>query len=100
MTTLADELALLDATGQADLVRRGEVTPVELVEAAVERIERVDPALNALVTPMYDPALEAAHRVRGGPFPGVSRTWSRTWRTRSACSPTWATRWSRPSCPG
>jgi amidase len=71
VTPLAAELAVLDATAQADLVRRREVTPVELVEAAIERIEQVHPALNAVVTPMYDTALEAARRVRGGPFPGV-----------------------------
>ena len=36
---MADELALLDLTDQAALVRRGEVKPLELVDAAVARIE-------------------------------------------------------------
>jgi amidase len=45
-----DELARLDATAQAELVRRGEVGPGELVEAARARIERLNPALNAVVT--------------------------------------------------
>ena len=71
MTPLAAELAALDATAQADLVRRGEVTPVELVEAAIDRIEEVDPVLGAVVTPMFDTALEEARSARGGPFPGV-----------------------------
>ncbi len=45
------DLAPLDATAQADLVRRGEVSPKELVEAAIERIEAVDPQLNAVDPP-------------------------------------------------
>ena len=48
------ELDWLDATALADLVRRGEVTPLELVDAAIDRIERVNPRLNAVVTPMYE----------------------------------------------
>jgi len=32
------ELAGLDATAQADLVRNGDVTPTELVEAAIEAV--------------------------------------------------------------
>jgi amidase len=68
---LAGELGMMDGTAQAELVRRGEVTPLELVEAAIERVERLDPALNAVVTPAFDLALEAAGRVGGGPFAGV-----------------------------
>ncbi|MHB8894373.1 MAG: amidase [Candidatus Geothermincolia bacterium] len=70
--TFADETAWMDATSQADLVRNGEVQPVELVDAAIERAGKVNPELNALVTPMFDIAREAA---RGpapeGPFKGV-----------------------------
>ena len=51
------EVASLDATAQAELVRRGEVTAAELVEWAIERIERLNPALNAVVTPMFDDAV-------------------------------------------
>ncbi|HXM57476.1 MAG TPA: amidase family protein [Candidatus Dormibacteraeota bacterium] len=60
-----NELAFLDATAQADLVRRREVQPTELVEAAIRRVERLNPTLNAVVTPMFDDALERA----GGPLP-------------------------------
>ena len=49
-----DELDVIDATAQAELVRRKEVTASELVEAAIARIERVNPTLNAVVTPMYE----------------------------------------------
>ena len=67
-----DELAYLDATAQAELVRGGEVTPVEMVDAAIERIERLNPELNAVITPLYDLAREAASVVNvDAPFAGV-----------------------------
>jgi amidase len=72
MTRLAAELARLDATAQAELVRRGEVTPVELVSAAIERAEHLDATLNAIVTPMFERAESCAERADlVGPFPGV-----------------------------
>jgi len=56
----------------AGLVRKGEVTPAELVEAVIERIERVNPDLNAVVTKMYDEARQiAAGILPEGPFRGV-----------------------------
>ena len=55
-----DELAFLTATEQADLVRRDEVTPLELVDLYLERIERIDPELNAYVTVCGDEARAAA----------------------------------------
>jgi amidase len=65
-------LADLDATAQADLVRSGDATARELVEAAIGRIEALDPQLNAVVTPMFDDALRRAGAVRGDePFAGV-----------------------------
>ncbi|MGH7391841.1 MAG: amidase [Candidatus Rokuibacteriota bacterium] len=69
--SLADELAVLDATAQAELVRRRDVKPLELAEAAIERIERVNPRLNAVVTPMYDEARRCALGELSGPFAGV-----------------------------
>jgi len=66
------DLTRLDATAQADLVRRGEATPLELVDAAIARIERANPALNAVVTPTFDRAREAARgELPDGPFRGV-----------------------------
>lgn len=68
----ADEFAPLDATAQAALVRRGEVAPIELVEAAIARIERRNPVLNAVVTKMYDEARRIARgSLPAGPFSGV-----------------------------
>ena len=67
-----EELAFLDATSQAELVRREEVKPIELIDAAVERIERLNPTLNAVVTPMYEEARAAATaKLPEGPFTGV-----------------------------
>jgi amidase len=70
---LPDDLAFLDATAQAELVRKKEVQPIELVEAAIERIERLNPTLNAVVTSMYDIARRTATAgtLPQGPFSGV-----------------------------
>jgi amidase len=62
----------LDATAQADLVRRGEVSPTELVEAAIARIETVNPKLDAVIRTRFDAARrEAAGDLPDGPFRGV-----------------------------
>ena len=67
-----DELAFLDATAQAEMVRQKEIKAIELVEAAIERIQRLNPTLNAVVTPMYDLARETATgKIPDGPFQGV-----------------------------
>ena len=62
----------LDATAQAALVRTGQASPTELVEAAIERIERVDPQLNAVVRDRFEQArADAAGTLPDGPFRGV-----------------------------
>jgi amidase len=73
MLRMKDEISLLDATAQAELVRRGEVKPLELVESAIARAERLDPELHAIVTPQYERArAEAASPgLPRGPFHGV-----------------------------
>jgi amidase len=65
------ETTWLDATAQAELVRTGEVSPKELVEAAIARIEAVNPHLDAVIRTRFDEAREEAGRVAGGPFRGV-----------------------------
>ncbi|MBM7517083.1 amidase [Nocardioides nitrophenolicus] len=70
--SIARETAGLDATAQAGLVRSGEVTPTELVEAAIERIESLDPTINAVIQRRFERALdEAAGPLPDGPFRGV-----------------------------
>ena len=62
----------MDAVDQAALVSSGEVTPLELLEAAIERIERIDPVLNAVVIRWFDHARETAKsELPDGPFHGV-----------------------------
>lgn len=67
-----DGLTPFDAIALASLVRTGEVTPLELVDAAIERIEKVNGTLNAVVTPMFELARETAKSpLPDGPFKGV-----------------------------
>lgn len=73
MSALADQTRWMDATDQAALVASGDVSPSELLEAAIERIERIDPALNAVVIRWFDHARETAASadLPDGPFRGV-----------------------------
>src|SRR5262245_40545973 len=68
-----NDLSSLDATAQAALVRRGELSPRELVEAAVARLERLNPQLNAVIHPALERARAAAasRDLPDGPFRGV-----------------------------
>lgn len=71
-TTTTDPFADLDALAQADLVQSGEVSPTELVDAAIDRIERLNPRLNAVISERFDEArAEAAGTLPEGPFRGV-----------------------------
>jgi amidase len=60
-------LARLDATAQAELCARGEVSPDELLAACLARIEALNPLLRAVVSVDPDPAAPPT----GGPFSGV-----------------------------
>ncbi len=62
----------LDATGQAELVRSKEMSAVELVRAAVDAAERVNPTINAIIHPRFEAALtEAADVDSNAPLAGV-----------------------------
>ncbi|HOB86427.1 MAG TPA: amidase family protein, partial [Bacillota bacterium] len=61
-----------DAVGLAGLVQKKEVTAEEIVAAAVERLERLNPKINAVIHKMYEKAKEAAAEITGEePFAGV-----------------------------
>ncbi len=62
-----------DGLGLADLVRCKEVKPEELLEAAITRIDTINPKLNAVVTKMYEEARwrTLAKKLPDGPFKGV-----------------------------
>jgi amidase len=66
-----NDLAFLDATAQAELVRSGDATPLELVDAAIARIEKVNPEINAVIHERFDRARDEARAVGDGPFSGV-----------------------------
>lgn len=69
---MGPEYESFDAVGLADLVRRGEVHPRDLVAAAAERIERLNPALNAVVFERVEAAMaEADGPLPDGPLRGV-----------------------------
>jgi amidase len=57
---MSDELGQFDAHAQAEIVRRGELSPLELVDAAIRRIEQFDPQLGAVILPAFDRAREHA----------------------------------------
>lgn len=63
MTSLANEARWLDATAQAALVREGQVSAGELAEAAIERIEEIDPQLNAVNYRWFDHGRDLAASV-------------------------------------
>lgn len=66
------ELMRLSVVEQARLIRNGEVTPTEMVEAAIAAIEQHNPKLNAVVLPMFDIARQAVTALRGDePYRGV-----------------------------
>lgn len=68
----APELAKMDALAQAALVAKGELTALDLVNAAISRIEQVNPQVNAVVLELFDRAREeAAGDLPKGPFTGV-----------------------------
>jgi amidase len=74
VTTLADDSRWMDATEQAALVASGQVKPIELLEAAITRIEHYDPVLNAVNIRWFEHARHVAQtlpRASSAPFHGV-----------------------------
>ncbi len=59
---MKDELTKYDAIGLGELIKRGEIKPVELIEDTIQRIEKVNPRLNAVIHRMYDEASYFAKR--------------------------------------
>lgn len=65
-----EELSRLDATAQGELIRAGDVTARELAEAAVARLESLNPTLNAVVHLDLDGAVDRAASLDDGDGPG------------------------------
>jgi amidase len=67
-----EELSFLDATDLAKLIKKKDIQASELIEITIERIEKINPQLNAVVTTMYDEARKASRGpLSDGPFAGV-----------------------------
>jgi amidase len=66
-----ERIVALDAIGQADLVRTGELTAEDLLLVAIDRIEQLNPSLNAVVVTAYDAARKAIDHLPTGRFTGV-----------------------------
>ena len=94
MSGLADETRWMDATDQAALVAKGEVTPSELLEAAIERIEQSNPSLNAVVIEWFEHARSvAADRTCPTARFAASRSCSRTSTRASPVRPCRTAMW-------
>jgi amidase len=69
---LSSNVNLFDATAQAELVRSGEASPLELVDAAIARITTINPAINAVIHERFEKArTEASGTLPDGPLRGV-----------------------------
>ncbi|HVS66642.1 MAG TPA: amidase [Thermoanaerobaculia bacterium] len=68
---MRDDYLLRDAVGLAELVRRREVSPRELLETAIALAEERNDAINALVVPFFERAVDEAEELPEGPFRGV-----------------------------
>ncbi len=87
MTLNDSELSRLDSCGLAEVIRSGDVSPVEAVQASIDRIQKLDGELNAVVTERFERALDdAAGDIPDGPFKGVPFILKDLW-TSSANEP-------------
>lgn len=77
---MSSELARLDAVALAELIRDGDLSPIELIDDTIDRIERLNPALNAVIHPNFEAAREAAAGpLPDGPFRGVPMLMKDLW---------------------
>src|SRR5262245_66369518 len=72
MAAPPSDLSSYDAVGLAQLVRAKQITPLELVEDTIRKIEAINPKLNAVIFKTYERArLQASKPLGDGPFAGV-----------------------------
>ncbi|MEC9394816.1 MAG: amidase family protein, partial [Actinomycetota bacterium] len=86
MSEISDsELARLDAVELARRIRSGELSAVEAVQATINRIERLDGEVNAVIHEQYEQALElaASPDLPNGPFRGVPMLIKDLWATEA-----------------
>jgi amidase len=69
---MKDEIIGYDAIALGELIRKGEIKPTELLETVIQRIEKINPKINAVIHKMYDQAREVAKAAPAeGVFSGV-----------------------------
>ena len=66
-----EEYIQYDALGLAELVQSKQIQASELLEIAITRAEKVNPKINAIITPMYERARNKANSTSSGIFAGV-----------------------------
>ena len=67
-----EEYDRYDGLGLAELIRTKQISAAEVCETAIERIERINPGINAVVTPMFEIGRACvAAGLNEGPFAGV-----------------------------
>ena len=86
--TMADELAYITVVELAGRIRRREVSPVEVVEATIERIEARNPSLNALVYLGFDDA-RASFSAPFRSSAAGARTTRCSWVSRASARQRW-----------
>ena len=68
----SSDLARIDAVGLAELVRTRQISPCELIDETIDRIEAIDPKINAVIHPSFEAARAIAEsELPDGPFRGV-----------------------------
>ena len=82
-----------DAVALAELVKKGETTPAELIDAAIDQAESINPKINAIVTPTYGAARENAEGLSV-----ASLFWSKTSITSPAYPPAWVVGFFKITC--
>lgn len=71
-TCTQDDLTCMDATAQAQLIRTGEISALELVDQTIARFERINPKINATASTNFEQARARARgQLPGGVFAGV-----------------------------
>ena len=68
---MIDDLSNLDAIGQAQLVKAGQISALELVDAAIARIEALEPEVHALAAVDFEGARNRARERPQGPLGGI-----------------------------
>ena len=86
----SNEIAFLSAAATARAVRAGELSPIEAVQAYLDRIDRLDSRLAAYITVTREEALDAAQQVewRLSGHGEAGRWQVSRWRSRTSSGPT------------